>query len=357
MVDNNIGGHWNVNVNIKPLIWILAIFVAIIVLLPTILVLPFSSAPPEWKEEKAARPSERVLALEVPHSDIVVPVFRKSMDTVQNIPLEEYVAGVVASEMPADFELEALKAQALTARTFIVKALLNRGKDDSLPEGAVVSDTVMHQVYKGNEELETLWGDDFNKKIEKIIKAVSETKGQILTYEGDPIQASFFSTSNGFTVNSEDYWKNEYPYLRSVESPWDKKESPKYTETIQLPVSTVEQKLGVSLTKDGQVGKVVATTSGKRIGKWAIGKKEFTGKEVREKLELRSTDFQMKKKGKQVTVTTRGYGHGVGLSQYGANGMAKEGKTYKEIVNHYYKGIEITDYKPIADKGLAYQPQ
>lgn len=340
------------NVKIKPLIWILAIFVAVIVLLPAILVLPFSSAPPEWKEQNQARPSEKMLALEIPHSDIVVPVFRTEKDTVENIPLEEYVAGVVASEMPAEFELEALKAQALTARTFIVKAMLNPGKDDSLPEEAIVTDTIMHQVYKGNDELEALWGDDFNKKLAKIVEAVTETKGQILTYEGEPIQASFFSTSNGFTVNSEDYWKNEYPYLRSVESPWDKK-SPKYVQKVKLQVRTVEEKLGVLIKKDGKVGKVVATTSGKRIGKFAIGKKEFTGKEIREKLGLRSTDFQMEKKGKEITITTKGYGHGVGLSQYGANGMAEEGKSYKEIVNYYYKGIEITDYKPIADKGLA----
>jgi stage II sporulation protein D len=352
MVENKIGGHWNVNVKIKPLIWILAIFVAVIVLLPAILVLPFSSEPPEWKEQNQAWPSERMLALEIPHSDIIVPVFRTEKDTVENIPLEEYVAGVVASEMPAEFELEALKAQALTARTFIVKAMLNPGKDDSLPEEAVVTDTIMHQVYKGNDELEALWGEDFDKKLAKIVEAVTETKGQILTYDGEPIQASFFSTSNGFTVNSEDYWKNKYPYLRSVESPWDKK-SPKYVQTVQLQVRTVEEKLGVSIKKDGKVGKVVATTSGKRIGKFAIGKKEFTGKEIREKLGLRSTDFQMEKKGKQITVTTKGYGHGVGLSQYGANGMAEEGKSYKEIVNYYYKGIEITDYKPIADKGLA----
>ncbi len=117
----------------------------------------------------------------------------------------------------------------------------------------------------------------------------------------------------------------------------------------------IEEKLGVSLSKDGKIGKVVSSTSGKRIGKFAIGKKEFTGKEIREKLELRSTDFQMTKKGKQVTITTKGYGHGVGMSQYGANGMAKEGKTYKDILNYYYKGIAIADYKPLIDKGVAYQ--
>jgi stage II sporulation protein D len=343
-----------VKIKIKPLIWIIAIFVAVIMLVPAILVLPFSSAPPEWKEDSQRGPSEKILALEIPHSDIVVPVFRKSMDTVENIPLEEYVTGVVASEMPAEFELEALKAQALTARTFIVKTMFTQSKDDSLPESAVVSDTVMHQVYKGNDELKAIWGDEYEEKIAKVVKAVTETKGQILTYEGQPIQASFFSMSNGFTVNSEDYWENKYPYLRSVESPWDKK-APKYAETVQLPVSTVEHKLGVELTKDGKIGKIVSTTSGKRVGEFKIGKKEFTGKEIREKLELRSTDFQMTKKGKQVTIKTKGYGHGVGMSQYGANGMAKEGKSYKDILNYYYKGVEITDYKPITDKGVAYQ--
>ncbi|MDR7073492.1 stage II sporulation protein D [Fictibacillus barbaricus] len=342
------------NMKIKPLLWIIAIFIAVIVLIPAILVLPFSSAPPDWKKESRAKPTEKMLALEIPHSDIVVPVFRSSMDTVENIPLEEYVTGVVASEMPAEFEVEALKAQALTARTYIVKTMYAQSKDDSLPVEAVVSDTVQHQVYKGNEELKKIWGDEYADKLSKVVKAVTETKGQILTYEGQPIQASFFSMSNGFTVDSEDYWKNKYPYLRSVESPWDKK-APKFEQTVQLPVSLVEEKLGVSLSKDGKIGKVVSSTSGKRIGKFAIGKKEFTGKEIREKLELRSTDFQITKKGKQVTITTKGYGHGVGMSQYGANGMAKEGKTYKDILNYYYKGIAIADYKPLIDKGVAYQ--
>jgi stage II sporulation protein D len=341
-----------VNVKIKPLFWILAIFIAVIVLLPAVLVLPFSSSPPDWEEESQAEPFEKMLALEIPHSDIVVPVFRTSMDTVENIPLEEYVAGVVASEMPADFEVEALKAQALTARTYIVKALLSSSKNASLPQEAVVSDTINHQVYKGKEELKRIWGEDFNHKLAKIVEAVTETKGQILTYEGQPIQASFFSASNGYTVDSEDYWENEYPYLRSVESPWDK-ESPKYVESIQLSVRAVEEKLDVSIKKDGKIGKVISTTSGKRVGKIQIGKKEFTGKEIREKLELRSTDFQMEKKGKNITITTKGYGHGVGMSQYGANGMAKEGKSYQDIVNYYYQGVEISDYKPLADKGLA----
>ena len=164
---------------------------------------------------------------------------------MEKLPLEEYVKGVVASEMPAEFAKEALKAQALTARTYIVKQMMSDEKI-KLPEDAIVADTEFFQVYKSDEELKKMWGPDYSKKIKKIEEAVQETSGQILTYGGTPIDATFFSTSNGFTENSEAIWMNSFPYLKSVESPWDKN-SPKFSGQKVISIAEFESKLGVKV--------------------------------------------------------------------------------------------------------------
>ncbi|MFC0187018.1 stage II sporulation protein D [Fictibacillus aquaticus] len=335
------------NARFKPALWIAAVFIIVVLIIPSLLVLPFSSGPPlvEKTDEKSAR-NTKPKVLQIAHSDMVVPVYRNASEKVENIPLEEYVAGVVASEMPANFEVEALKAQALTARTYIVNRLMNKGSSDAVPAGAIVTDTVQHQVYASDGELKQHWGKDYKKNMEKIIKAVNETSGKILTYDGKPINASFFSTSNGYTENSEEYWDNPYPYLKSVKSPWDEK-SPKFKETTEMSVRQVERLLGVKLSSDGEIGKVKKKTTGNKIAQYQIGKKTFSGREIREKLKLRSSDFSLKRKGKVVLVSTKGYGHGVGMSQYGANGMAAEGKSYQEIVKHYYKNVVVTDYRPV----------
>ncbi|MFC7371499.1 stage II sporulation protein D [Fictibacillus iocasae] len=333
---------------LKPVLWIAAVFIGVVLIIPALFVLPFSSGPPlvEVDSVKSDHPVQEVKKPQVKHSDVIVPVFRTDKEEITSIPLEEYVAGVVASEMPVNFELEALKAQALTARTYIVNRLSKKGTGDgAVPAGAIVTDTVKHQVFKSEEELKEHWGSDYEKNMSKIIEAVNETSGKILTYEGKPINASFFSTSNGYTENSEEYWDNAYPYLKSVKSPWDK-ESPKYKESSKLSVFEVERMLGVKLGRDGEIGKIKKRTAGNKIAIYQIGKKTFTGREMREKLKLRSSDFSLKKKGKIVLIATKGYGHGVGMSQYGANGMAAEGKTYEEIVKHYYRNIAITDYNP-----------
>lgn len=315
----------------KKMTLYISLLAIIVTFIPAIIVLPFSSAKQETKiENEIVQPNE---------DQFVVPVYRTLQKQVENVELEHYVAGVLSSEMPADFEIEALKAQAMAARTYIVKQLLTPG-EINLPEKAVVTDTVHHQVYRNEDELKELWGKEFNWKYERILQAVKETKGQILTYESKPITASFFSTSNGFTENSEDYWENEVPYLKSVQSPWDEK-SPKFVTIEKMPVKTFEEKLSVELPNDKTVAKVVKRTQGKRIAEIEIGGKTFTGRDVREKLDLNSSDFSVTRNGNEVIIETKGYGHGVGMSQYGANGMALEGKKAEEIVNYYYKGISI----------------
>jgi stage II sporulation protein D len=243
--------------------------------------------------------------------------------------------------MPADFQEEALKAQALTARTYIVKQMLSKENHQGLPKGAQVGDSEMDQVFSSDDELRKEWGADYNWKRKKILDAVRATSGKILTYSGQPIQATFFSTSNGYTENSEDYWPSLLPYLRSVSSPWDKN-SPKFNNQQIISVKDFEAKLGVHLSSGSTIGKIIARTAGKRVAKVDFNGRILSGKQIREKLALKSSDFSWVRKGNSIIIATKGYGHGVGMSQYGANGMAAEGKTYEDIVKHYYKDVEIS---------------
>ena len=334
---------------VKPIVTVVVFLFAAILLIPSLLVLLFPSSPTKGKLLRDEPDFDIETALKE-ESKVDVAVYRTEKDVVETIPLEEYVVGVVAGEMPANFEEEALKAQSLTARTYIIRQMMLAEPDASL-KGANVSDTVNHQVYKDEEQLKEKWGLDYKKNLGKIRKAVYETRGQIITYDGEPITASFFSTSNGYTENAEDYWSNPLPYLKSVESPWDL-ESKEFLKKQTFTVEEFERKLGIRL-QGSDMGKILSRTPGQRVEKVSIGGKEFTGREVREALGLRSTDFTWERKGNEIIVTTKGYGHGVGMSQYGANGMAKEGKTYEEIIKHYYQGVSIVEAGSYIDKYLA----
>ncbi|WP_342433549.1 stage II sporulation protein D [Neobacillus sp. FSL H8-0543] len=323
----------------KPLIVLVSILFAVILIIPAVLVLPFTDgkANGELGEELTKTPEQNPSSTD---SAVEVAVYRSAIGKIENVQLEDYLVGVVAAEMYADFEDEALKAQALTARTYIVKKMLSKDKM-GVPDGAQVTDTQLHQVYHSDEELRKKWDKDYERKRSKVLAAVRATSGQILTYNGEAIDASFFSTSNGYTENSEDYWSNELPYLRSVSSPWDK-DSPKFSSQKVMSVKDFEAKLGVKVGSDSTIGKIVERTTGKRVAKVDFNGKVLTGKEIREALELQSSDFAWERKGSKIVISTKGYGHGVGMSQYGANGMAVEGKDYKEIVKHYYQGVEIS---------------
>ncbi|MCJ8007933.1 stage II sporulation protein D [Lederbergia wuyishanensis] len=325
---------------LKPAFIFASILLALSFTIPAILVLPFTNGKTmgELKEQKEEQPKQAKN-----ESITEVAVFRTSLNKIETLPLEDYVIGVVASEMPADFEKEALKAQALAARTYIVTHLMSTPDKASIPEGADIKDTVDHQVYKNKSELKKQWGKDFDWKYKKVEEAVKETAGEVLTFNDKPITASFFSTSNGFTENAEEYWKNKIPYLKSVKSPWDVK-SPKFNSQKVFTISEFEQKLGVSIGNGKDIGTVTSRTEGKKVATVKINGKSFTGREIREKLDLRSTDFNWIRKGDSIIVTTKGFGHGVGMSQYGANGMAKEGKKYDEIVTYYYQGISISKF-------------
>jgi stage II sporulation protein D len=336
---------------IKPFVVLAAVLIALTLIIPAVLVLPFSDehrASGKLGEDLTKTPAKETKAVPTSSDPAVeVAVFRTSKSQIENVPLEDYLVGVVAAEMPTEFKEEALKAQALTARTYIVKRLLSK---DTLgvPKGAQVTDTQIHQVYMNDDELRREWGMEYDAKKKKILNAVRATAGQILAYDGEPIDALFFSTSNGYTENSEDYWAGNIPYLRSVSSPWDKN-SPKFNSQKVMTVHQFEARLGVKLGSGSTIGKIVDRTEGKRVGKVDFNGKVLSGRDIRDKLNLRSSDFAWKRKGDNIVITTKGFGHGVGMSQYGANGMAMEGKNYKEIVKHYYQGVEITSADQMLD--------
>lgn len=326
---------------------LILILVTALLILPSLIVYWFPSDGGQVRQTSPPLSNHTFEELQETVPLIYISVYRSKTKEIQRLPLEKYIQGVVASEMPAEFEMEALKAQSLAARTYIIRRMVERDYSDA-PEGAMVTDTEKHQVYQDEQELRERWGADYEQKISRINQAVNATIGQVLTYEGKPIDATFFSTSNGFTENSEDYWSKEIPYLRSVESPWDK-ESPRYQNETRMSLRAFQEKLGVSLSLPVQtgstIGEIISRTPGNRVKEVQIGDKRFTGKEIREILGLDSADFTWRLDGDQLVIHTYGWGHGVGMSQWGANGMAQQGYQAEEIVKHYYRDIHVQDYR------------
>lgn len=348
-------------IKFKTLIVIGALIFTLTLLIPTILVIPFSEGKKIMFSETFISSGGEIAVNNTSKDETVVnnisldsavevAVYRTGKETLEMHQLDQYLIGVVAAEMPAEFEIEALKAQALAARTYYVKQMMNE-KKFQLPEGAHVLDNELYQVFLNREERKKKWGKNFQLNEERISNAVKSTDGQILTYNGEPIEATFFSTSNGYTENSEDYWTNSIPYLRSVKSPWDLK-SPIYAYQKSMPISEFERRLGVQLEGDN-IGNVLSRTVGKRVAKIKIGGKVMTGREVRDMLEIKSSDFILSLKGSNIIIETKGAGHGVGMSQYGADGMASEGKSYIDIVKYYYQGVEINSAKNMINKVMA----
>lgn len=322
-------------------LWAAALVVTML-LIPLVLVNPIKIELESPLNEVELPPKPQVVH-EIDEGHILVPVYLTAEERIETVPLERYVRGVLAAEMPIDFELEALKAQAIAARTYIWRRIHEQDFSNVPVEGAWITDGIFHQVYFSESKLEELWPPtDYDKNMTKIDQAIFETEGQIITYNNEPINATFFSTSNGYTENSEDYWDITLPYLRSVPSPWDVELSPRYEETITIPAQTVVKELGLSESMNGRPHvSVLERTEGQRIKTIVIGNQTFTGREVREKLGLNSSQFILKWIGEEVEITTYGYGHGVGMSQWGANGMAMSGRTAEEIILHYYQGVQI----------------
>ena len=255
----------------------------------------------------------------------------RSNGSIINLNMTDYLIGVVSSEMPASFNLEALKAQSVLARTYALKAKQT---------GKKLTDTVSTQSYIDIDQMKNKWENSFNTYYNKIKNAVENTNGEYLSYNGNYIEALYHSTNNGKTESSLDVFGNYYPYLISVSSEYDKNTS-SYLRTINMPLDAISNKLGLSLNNDSVIS-ILSYTDGGNIKEININGNNFSGKKVRELLGLRSADFDISISDNNANITTRGYGHGVGMSQYGANGMANAGYSYKDILSHYYPGTTLT---------------
>lgn len=282
-----------------------------------------------------------------------VTILRTADNTVDTIPLEEIVVGVVAGEMPMDFEEEALKAQSVAARTYILKRLPEPyGSGAAVHSGnASICDDFAHcQAYVDEEQRRENWGDDFNAKESKLRKAVEATAGQVLTYDGEIISPTFCSTCGGSTEAAGDYWQSDVPALQAVPCYWDTA-APRYLSTAHYTKAEMAAKLGISEAELPQL-KIAETSATGRVTKVTCGDKQWKGSEIRTALGLNSTDFEWLAGKSGYLITVKGFGHGVGLCQHGANGMAQAGAAYEEILHHYYTDVKIVN---IADLAAAAQ--
>ena len=291
----------------------------------------------EVKEQTKFRPKEPQQA----ENRVRLMVKLRGADgTVKDMDMDEYVTGVILAEMPSTFAPQAKMAQAVAARTFARKAYITGGKHG---DGSVCADSGCCQAYLANEAYLSLGGSE--AAIAQAGEAAAETSGYVLTYEGELIEATYFSCSGGSTEDAVAVWGTDVLYLQAVDSPGEEY-AVHHTDTVTFSKAELEQKLGVKLT-GSWLGEITYTAGG-GVDTVEIGGKTYTGKELRTRLGLRSTAFALEDRGEEIRITTKGFGHRVGMSQYGADAMAKSGSTWEEILNYYYPGttLELTNAQP-----------
>lgn len=267
---------------------------------------------------------------ETPTPNITVRITKNNQ--VIETSLEEYLVGVVGAEMPALFHEEALKAQAVAARTFA----LNKINVD----GYIETNT-SDQAYLTKEELQNKWQEDFSSYYARITEAVNSTKNIVITYGEELIHAYYYSMSNGYTEDSKTVFNDSQPYLNVIESRWETTLA-NFSVTTTMSYEKFLSSLNIKET-EFSITNVIRNESN-RVTSITINNTPFTGIEIRQKLSLRSTDFNINKVGDNIEITTKGYGHGVGMSQYGANELAKNNYSYQEILNYYYPDTNLTNY-------------
>lgn len=267
----------------------------------------------------------------------VIRVFNHTSEEYLDLELEEYIKGVVAAEMPASFHLEALKAQAVAARTYLVKHLLVQQNHGEKP--VISTDFKKGQAWVSKADLRKKWGIlSYIPNWLKIQKAVEETRGLILTYNGEPISAVYHSNSGGMTEDAAYVWGQQYPYLKSLASPFDRVD-PEYYRTISCSGLKLARLLG--LDSNNIKVEVVRKSPSGRVLEIRFNDLVLTGKELRTRLSLPSTKFALEDSEGVIVFKVWGEGHGVGMSQYGANGMAREGYQFHQILKYYYPGTRL----------------
>ena len=281
----------------------------------------------------------RLWPIETPKGDAETVFTVLADGEIQDTTMADYLIGVVAAEMPASFEPEALKAQAVAARTYILDRAAH--PVPAHPDAVVCDDPGCCCAYASADKLRENWGGDYRKNLRRIRGAVRQTDGQTLTWEGEPIRAVFHSSSGGQTEASAALW-GAVPYLVSVSSPETAADVPGFETTVTVSAADAEQALGVTLPEAPAqwIGETVRDGAS-RVETITIGGKTLTGAEARGLFHLRSTNFNAEVLDGNLVFHVTGSGHGVGMSQYGANVMAQEGSIYSEILAHYYPGTVL----------------
>lgn len=272
----------------------------------------------------------------VEEETVAWPVRVRMGETVTEMDMDRYIARVVLAEMPASFESEALKAQSVAARTYAQKASVTGGKHG---DGSVCTEPSCCQGYLTEQQYLEKGGTQ--ESVEKITGAAESTSGLVLTYEGELIEATYFSCSGGSTEDAAVVWGTDFPYLQSVSSPGEEG-AEGYTQTLTFTPEQFQEAIGRNLTGSPKSWFTITTyTEGGGVANMTIGGETYSGTELRAALGLRSTAFTVEASDTSVSITTRGYGHRVGMSQYGADAMAVAGNSFRQILAHYYPGTQL----------------
>ncbi len=256
---------------------------------------------------------------------------------VQNLSMKDYLTGVLLAEMPMDFHEEALKAQAVAARTVTVRNITFQSKHEN---GDICADAACCQAYISAKDYMESGGTD--EKVKKARRAVVDTDNEVITYNGELAQALYFSCSGGRTEDAVAVWGSDVPYLQAVDSPGEEGAT-HFSDIVTISKDEFCNKLGLN-DIDRIAVESITYTDGGSVGTIKINGRDFTGTQLRGLLGLRSTAFSIFAVADQITITTRGFGHRVGMSQYGADAMAENGSNYKEILMHYYTGATVENY-------------
>ena len=275
-----------------------------------------------------------------------ITLLHKKTGAIEQVNLDDYLCNVVSAEMPATFEQEALKAQAIVARTYTIYKILNKKHDNA----DICDDSTSCQAWISKEDRLERWEENQRENNwEKISKAVKDTSGKILTYENKPIDAFFHSNSGGITEIPVNVWGGtEYPYLQSVETSGEDAYT-QYSSEVILSQEELLNKLkvkyadiSIDFTNPDDI-KILEYTESTRVKTVKFGNHEISGVEARSLFGLKSTNFEITRENDKIKFSVKGYGHGVGMSQTGADSMAKQGSSAEDIIKHFYTGVEITE--------------
>ena len=333
----------------KKSIFLFIVFMSLVFLIPSVFSRSFLFSSAEVKNENQENDTKEDNT-EEPYDYsqyATIKLLHKDNQSIEEIPLDTYLLGVVSAEMPASFEQEALNAQALVARTYTLYTIINSNKHENAD---ICDDSSCCQAWISKENRLAKWEEGLrDENWSKIEKAVNTTKGKVITYEGNLIDAFFHSNSGGLTETPAGVWGGtNYPYLQSVETAGEDAYS-QYSSEVTLSKEEFKNKilekhsdLILDYNAENPI-EITEYTESNRVKTIRVGNVNLSGVEMRTLLGLKSTNFTFKIDGENIIFSVIGYGHGVGMSQTGADSMAKSGSNYKEIVKHFYTGVEIVN--------------